>query len=160
MKTKTTFLAAVSFVAALSFATAQTAAAQCRDSWINNAYKDVAGRSPVGEHEGGECNIKLYNNGSWGNYDELKGYVRQLKDSGTKIGYAALSNGTTVMAVQGNGVTAIAMLDRAGNIISGGAGNFSGSINRNTPGFSFASGYSLQSGRSIKTSGKGGLKIQ
>ena len=185
MKIKTTFFAAVGFVAALSFTTTQTAAAQCRDPWINNAYKDVAGRSPVGEYEGGECNIKLYNNGSWSSYDELKGHVRELKDSGIKIGYAALSNGNTLMIVSGNGMTAIVMLNRSGsviaagggnvvaagggnvvaagggNVVAAGGGNFAGQISQNTPGISFIkSGYSLQSGRSIKTSGKGGLKIQ
>ena len=176
MKIKTTFFAAVGFVAALSFTTTQTAAAQCRDPWINNAYKDVAGRSPVGEYEGGECNIKLYNNGSWSSYDELKGLVRELKDSGTKIGYAALNNGNTAMAASGNGITGIAVLNRSGNVIAAGGGNvvaagggnviaadggnFAGQISRNTPGFSFTSSYSLQSGRSIKTSGKGGLKIK
>ena len=168
MKIKTTFFAAVGFVAALSFTTTQTAAAQCRDPWINNAYKDVAGRSPVGEYEGGECNIRLYNNGSWSSYDELKGHVRELKDSGIKIGYAALSNGNTLMIVSGNGMTAIVMLNRSGsviaaggvNVVAAGGGNFAGQISRNTPGFSFTSSYSLQSGRSIKTSGKGGLKIK
>ena len=181
MKTKTTFFAAVGLVAALSFTTAQMAAAQCRDAWINNAYRDVAGRTPTGRGEVGECNIKLYNNDSWNNYDELKRYVQEIR-SNLKIGVKELGGGKWGMAVQGGGVTAVNVMDLAGNLVAAGGRNLIGNdaaglvaagggnlvgndgasirVDKNTPGFNFSGGYAILSGRKIKTNGQGGLKIQ
>jgi hypothetical protein len=48
------------------------AKAQNCDPWIQQAYKQLYGRSATAE----ECNIKNYNNGSWNNYDELVRYIK------------------------------------------------------------------------------------
>ena len=57
-----------------------TAATPCRDPWVSQAVREVAGREPYGSGEIGECNIQLYG-ARWGSYDELKGYVRQARDT-------------------------------------------------------------------------------
>ena len=197
MKTKTTLLAAVGLMTSLSFTAVQTARAQCRDPWINNAYREVAGRAPSGTGDVGECYTKLYNDGSWNNYNELKRYVQELRNNNIKIAYANAGNYRYAMAISQNGYVAVNLIDFAGNMVAAGGGNMvaagggnmvaagggnmvaagggnlnNGSVNlvgndgasikidKNTPGFSPASGYSLQSGRIIKTSGKGGLKIR
>lgn len=49
--------------------------APCRDPWVNIAIRELRGRAPSGQHESGECNVRLYNGASWGSYAELKGYV-------------------------------------------------------------------------------------
>ncbi len=161
--------------------------AQCRDPWINQAYREL-GRTPVGQGEAGVCNIKLYNNGTWGAYPELKGYVQQFLASGIKVGYAMVDGGNSVMAVRTtDGVVAISGLNPSGFIVwqstgnhpntlvvnkllsEGGAslisqdgGGFQGTINANTPGFSFGNGYTLQSGerKRVKTSGNGAIVIR
>jgi hypothetical protein len=51
------------------------AAGVCTDPWISRAYRDL-GRTPAGWGGANECNIRLYGNGSWGSYDQLKGYVQ------------------------------------------------------------------------------------
>ncbi|MBF9141448.1 hypothetical protein [Hymenobacter properus] len=101
-----------------------SASAQCRDPWIAKAYQQVARRNPVGQGEICECNIKLYNNGSWGNYNELVGYVQQFLNSGTRVGYAPLSNGNFAMAIlSGNQVSAVSVLNAGGNVVAAGGGN-------------------------------------
>ena len=56
---------------------ASSTPANC-DPWIVQIYKSEFGREP----NAAECNIRNYNNGSWGNYDELKGYIRKYKGIG------------------------------------------------------------------------------
>lgn len=53
---------------------AAAAPANC-DPWIVDIYKKELGREPNAT----ECNIKNYNNGSWGSYDELKSYIKRYK---------------------------------------------------------------------------------
>lgn len=48
-----------------------TMKAQTCDPWISRAYKQMYGRTP----SSAECNIRNYNNGSWGSYAELVGYI-------------------------------------------------------------------------------------
>lgn len=48
-----------------------TLKAQTCDPWITQAYKQMYGRTP----SSAECNIRNYNNGSWGSYAELVGYI-------------------------------------------------------------------------------------
>ena len=160
--------------------------AQCRDPWINQAYREL-GRTPVGQGEAGVCNIKLYNNGTWGAYPELKGYVQQYINSGITTGYLMLPNGNSAFALKtSDGMVAIGVLDASGklvasgggnlvasgagnlvasgggNLVASGAGNFQGLINVNTPGLQFSSGYTLQSGerKRVKTSGNGAIVIR
>ena len=182
MKTKATFFTAINLMTALCFATVQTTQAQCRDPWINQIYREVAGRGPVGTGEVGECSIKLYNNGSWNNYNELKRYVQELRNNAVRIAYKDVGNDKFVMAVSQNGNMGVNLMTRAGSVVAGGAGNVvaggagnligmdgagiisndgaSIRIDKNTPGFSFSGGYSALSGRKIKTSGNAGIKIQ
>lgn len=49
-------------------------AAQGCDPWITKAYKELYNRAPTAQ----ECNIRNYNNGSWSNYSELLGYVKNF----------------------------------------------------------------------------------
>jgi hypothetical protein len=57
-----------------------TATTPCRDPWVSQAVREVAGREPYGAGETGECNIQLYG-ARWGSYDELRNYVRQARSS-------------------------------------------------------------------------------
>jgi len=49
------------------------------DPWIVQIYKSEFGREPNAT----ECNIRNYNNGSWGSYDELKGHIKRYKGIST-----------------------------------------------------------------------------
>lgn len=54
----------------LTSVTAKSFAQKC-DPWIVTGYKELFGRDPSGT----ECNIKNYNNGSWGSYCELVRHI-------------------------------------------------------------------------------------
>lgn len=43
----------------------------CRDPWVTKAVSKVTGRTPKGFGDTGECNIRLYGGGQWGNYQDL-----------------------------------------------------------------------------------------
>jgi hypothetical protein len=55
----------------------------CKDPWITQAYKDPqgVGRTPEGWGTKGQCNTKLYNNGSWNSYNHLRTLVKDLNTS-------------------------------------------------------------------------------
>lgn len=55
--------------------------AQCRDAWVTDAIRAVHSRAPSGAGEAGECNVKLYNNGSWASKNELIGHVRTVNSA-------------------------------------------------------------------------------
>ncbi|WP_151087821.1 hypothetical protein [Hymenobacter baengnokdamensis] len=164
---------------------ALSAAAQCRDPWIGQIYQQLYNRKPVGQGETGECNIHLYNNGTWGSRDELMGYIKQLQQSGLRIGVAPLGNNTVMVVAQGSQVFAVSLLDAGGNLVAAGGGNLVAAgggnlvaagggnivaagggnltgLNANTPGFSFGSNYgTLSAGqRRVATSGKGALVVR
>ena len=170
---------------ALLLAGTVSAAAQCRDPWINQVYQQLAGRKPVGTGDACECNKNLYNNGSWGNYNELSGYVKQLLDSGLRFGYAPVGSNNVLAVAQGNQIIAVSLFDQGGNLVAAGAGNLvaagagnlvaSGGgnlvaagagnltgLNSNTAGFSFGSARGLLSTgqRRVTTSGGGALVIK
>jgi hypothetical protein len=153
------------------------AQAQCRDPWLNQIYRQLYNRAPVGQGESCECNIKLYNNGSWANYQELTNFVKQLQQTGLRFGYAPLGNNTVMAVAQGNLIQAVSVLDANGNLVAAGGGNLVAAGGGNlvaagggnltglraaTPGFGFGSGYSVQSGekRRLPTSGKGAIVIK
>jgi len=182
MKTKTTLFTAVGLLIAFSFTAGQTAHAQCRDPWINQAYREL-GKTPAGQGEAGQCNIKFYNNGTWGSYPELKRYVQEFQSCGITVGHAMLPNGHSVMAIKAPSFgTAVNVLDAAGNIFAEGAakaaaagaskliGNDSGGlvgqdgstimVDQNAPGFIFSGNFGTLSGRRIKTSGRGGIRVR
>ncbi|UOQ98598.1 hypothetical protein MUN81_03690 [Hymenobacter sp. 5317J-9] len=164
----------------------RTASAQCRDPWIAQAYKQVANRAPVGQGEVCECNIHLYNNGSWGNYNELVGYVRQFLASGTRLGYTPLPNGNFAVAVlNGNQVSAVAVQNSGGNVVAAGGGNVVAAgggnvvaagggnmvaagggnitgLSSSTPGFAFGMSRGLLAAgeRRVATSGNGAIVIR
>jgi hypothetical protein len=56
-------------------------AGTCKDPLITQAYKDSAGlgRTPEGWGTKGECNPKLYNNGSWSSYNQLRDLIKEVK---------------------------------------------------------------------------------
>jgi hypothetical protein len=164
---------------------ALSASAQCRDPWIAQAYKQAANRAPVGTGEACECNIHLYNNGSWGNYNDLLGYVKQYLASGTRLAYAPLTSGNFAMAVlRGNQVAAVSVLNSGGNLVASGGGNLVASgggnlvasgggnlvasgggnitgLSANTPGFSFGLSRSIMAAgdQRVPTSGAGSIII-
>lgn len=184
MQTKKNLFTALGFLLALNLFCASTASAQCRDPWVSQAVKQVYGRSAVGQGEVCECSIKLYNNGSWGSYNELVGYVQQVLNSGLQLGYAMASNGNPVVIARQNGVMGVSMLNGSGqviaigggnvitagggnvitaggaNVVTSGGANFQG-LNANTPGFMFGSGrQTLAAGQTrLNTSGSGSLVI-
>jgi len=48
----------------------------CRDAWVTQAIREVAGRNPNGTADLGECNYKLYGGGQWNSYPDLVNKVR------------------------------------------------------------------------------------
>ncbi|QKG55702.1 hypothetical protein GKZ68_03025 [Hymenobacter sp. BRD128] len=102
---------------------ALSAAAQCRDPWIGQLYQQLYNRQPVGQGEAGECNIHLYNNGTWGSRDELMGYIKQVQQSGLRVGVAPLGSNTVMAVAQGNQIFAVSVLDAGGNLVASGGGN-------------------------------------
>ncbi|MFD1469133.1 hypothetical protein ACFQ48_12940 [Hymenobacter caeli] len=171
-------------VLALLLTGALHAAAQCRDPWVSQAIQQVYGRKPVGQGEACDCNIRLYNSGAWGSYNELVGYVQQLRQSGLQFGYAPLGSNSVLAVAQGKQVLAVAVFDASGNLVASGGGNLVASgggnlvasgggnlisqdgggftgLTKNTAGFAFGSNYgTLGAGqRRLPTSGKGALVI-
>jgi hypothetical protein len=61
--------------------------AQNCDPWIIQIYKQLYNTAPTAE----ECNIRNYNNGSWGSYDELTGFIKTYKSRQS----SAKTTGTT-----------------------------------------------------------------
>jgi hypothetical protein len=106
----------------MSLTGALSAAAQCRDPWLNQIYQQVYNRKPVGTGESCECNTKLYNNASWNNYNELVGYVKQVQ-GGLRFGYAPLGNNSVMAVALGTQIVAVSVLDGSGNIVAAGGGN-------------------------------------
>lgn len=188
MKTKFLLLTMIN-IAGFSTLFSATVSAQCRDPWINNAYRELYNRTPVGNQEVGECYIRLYNNGSWNNYNELKSYIQQFKNTGTIVGFAPATNNNSVMAVKLiDGTVGVSLLSNnsgtivasgggnlvasgggnlvasgGGNLVASGGGNFNGLISSNTPGFGVTgAGYGTQAGevKRVKASGNGFLVIR
>lgn len=52
-------------------ASGTASAGQCGDPWVTQAVTEVLRRPPP-SNNAPECNIKLYNNGHWSNYKELR----------------------------------------------------------------------------------------
>lgn len=110
------------------------------DPWIFQVYSELYRRSPNAL----ELNIKNYNGGTWGNYEELKKFVMDFQNSlrqsgitmstaivkdiaivglyqhGKQIAVSAVST-TAGQIIAPSGAAIVA--GGAGNIISGGAGN-------------------------------------
>lgn len=79
----------------------------CRDPWINQAIASLGGR-PQGTDMYGECDPKLYNGGTWSSYPELLSAVQATRRD-------LSANRLIWRAVDGNGQTAIALLDGTQN---------------------------------------------
>jgi hypothetical protein len=154
------------------------------DPWIFQVYKELYNRQP----QAWELNIKLYNQGSWNNYAELKKYVQQYQASlsqnglttrtillkgnqssvvlfdqaGKSIAVNLITNdGGSVIAAGGGNVIAAG----GGNVIAAGGGNViaaGGGNLRDLPGASLGSNRQLMSGdkKIIKTSGSGAIIIR
>lgn len=74
------------------------------DPWIFRAYMELYNRAPIAW----ELNIQNYNNGSWSNYNNLKGYIQQY--------HAALqSNGLAIKAGVLNGKPVAVLMDEKNN---------------------------------------------
>jgi hypothetical protein len=119
-------------VAALAAVTvsafAAPAFAQCRDPWVSQAVREVQGRPANGTGELGECNIKLYGNGSWSSYPDLLGKVRARYP---RMGGGVQSSAGVLQAPYGaNGAGMVAA--GGGNMVAAGGGNMvaAGGLNR------------------------------
>lgn len=123
--------------------TASVVQAQCRDAWVTDAIRSVHNRVPNGAGEAGECNVKLYNNGSWSSKNELIGHVRtvnsalykerlnfgvfKLKNNSFDTGLVNASN--RIVASGGGNITAqqaSMVASGGGNIVASGGGNLIG----------------------------------
>jgi hypothetical protein len=79
----------------------------------------------AGEGSTGECNTKLYNNGSWGSYDELVGHARATISmlAGQNVKHEMVGGAPKVVLIDPRkGIPAQAVV--APPIISGNAGAF------------------------------------
>lgn len=59
----------------------------CADPWINISFQQLGYGTPAGFRNSGDCNIALYNSGSWRSFDELKSYVKKSHESLAGSGY-------------------------------------------------------------------------
>jgi hypothetical protein len=141
-------IALAAFVAVLSFPTmslatipnptaAQTAQARaagfCADPWVTLAiwFETASTRNPNGIGNLGECNIQLYNGGSWNSYDQLVSAVSAtMRATNGVFSMSDNHDGTlTIVTNAGGGfsswaqVTGRIVATGAGNIVASGAGN-------------------------------------
>jgi hypothetical protein len=64
----------------------------CRDPWITKAFfKQTRSRIPAGWGTTNECNTKVYNEGSWGSFVLLRGYVNGYLDGVAQSGQKFLT---------------------------------------------------------------------
>lgn len=133
MKKTAIFFGALAMVTL--FAAQNALAGQCRDPWVTQAIQQVKGRAPVDNYESGECNIRNFNNGSWGSYPELLGYVQKYFNSRPSLASGARpaiaggvnagsmlrggSNPNGIVAAGGGNIVAAG----GGNIVAAGGGN-------------------------------------
>jgi hypothetical protein len=95
------------------------------DPWITAIYKELYSRQP----NSWEYNIKNYNNGSWGSYQQLKNYVDQfqksLKNNGITIETAILNNDHNLVVFKKGGVNIGVNLlsNKGGNVVAAGGAN-------------------------------------
>lgn len=105
----------------------------CRDPWITWAHLDASASiyDAVGFGDYGECNPKLYNNGSWANYTELYNAVREyrksLQSAGVSWQRVAQPNGTIAFfaTIDGEkyGVIGKGLEIKNGKLVAAGGGN-------------------------------------
>jgi hypothetical protein len=131
----------------------------CNDPWITIAFKRRWSRIPAGYRDMGECNISLYNGGSWNSFSQLYDYLVDYKramdeansafkfvkmsDSDYRIGLAfdgkVVVDPSNIVALGGNNIIANGgnkiIANGGNNIIAPGGGNFS-----------ITKGYGVQSG--------------
>lgn len=121
-------LLSIGLLAAAVSALAAPAFAQCRDPWVSQAVREVQGRPANGSGELGECNIKLYGNGSWSSYPDLLNKVRARYP---RMGGGAPGAASVLQAPYGaNGAGMVAA--GGGNLVTTGGGNMvaAGGLNR------------------------------
>lgn len=105
----------------------------CSDPWITWAHLDASASiyDAVGFGSYGECNPKLYNNGSWANYTELYNAVREyrksLQSAGINWQRVVQPNKTIAfyMTVDGEkyGLIGKGLEIKNGNLVAAGGGN-------------------------------------
>ena len=119
MKTRIVRKQLLATSALIGLLAASAVQAQCRDPWLTDAIRSVHNRVPNGGGEAGECNIKLYNNGSWGSKNELIGHVRAVNSAlykeQLKFGVFKLKNNSFDTG----------LLNASNRIVASGAGNIS-----------------------------------
>lgn len=114
----------VLLTAASAAVAAPAFAGQCRDPWVTQAVREVTGRESAGQGEFGECNIKLYGNGSWSSYPDLLGKVRARYP---RMGAAAGVAGAAGVLQPRPGVNGAGLIGQDGGSL---IGNDSGSFRR------------------------------
>ncbi|WP_162910742.1 hypothetical protein [Hymenobacter oligotrophus] len=92
----------------------------CTDPWINIAWQQLSSR-PNGEQGVCDCDPRNYNNGSWSNFAELLGYVRQYRSSAVRLNYAKMQDGSyVVQAIYNNAPLGIVRVDAQGRTLASG----------------------------------------
>lgn len=64
---------------------AGSAFGQCRDPWVTEVYKQLKGRPPIGQGDGGECNPALYGS-NWNSQDQLRSQMSATFSSLSEAG--------------------------------------------------------------------------
>lgn len=86
------------------------------DPWIFMAYAELFDRAP----NAFELNIKLYNNGSWNNYDELRNYVRNTQAVFQRVAAVVKQvsdgNGNFLAIIQRAAKTAVSVVSNRGEV--------------------------------------------
>jgi hypothetical protein len=112
----------------------------CTDPWVSLAVSLVKTRgSHVGRAAGsgnsGECDIKLYNGGRWGSYDELVGHVKasQARLAAQNVRFDLHNNQPSLKLIDAaRGINPANLVaagagnilgNAAGNLVAAGAGN-------------------------------------
>jgi hypothetical protein len=94
----------------------------CSDPWVTMALESLFRRVPSSA-----CDIKLYNNGSWGSYAQLLGAVRStyrpvvIGGNGPLAGKAALGVFSGSQLIGAGGASMVAA--GGGNMVAAGGGN-------------------------------------
>lgn len=147
------------------------------DPWIFMAYAELFDRAP----RAFELNIKIYNNGSWNSYDELKKYIRDTQEAMQRIS-AAISEaadalGNTLTVIKRATKTAVSLVNNRGEVkAKGGKAALAAAsealkrlarqkgiqINGNEPGFAPSGKYVTLSGNAeiVPTSGNGAILFE
>src|SRR5215469_1038013 len=96
----------------------------CADRWVTLAIWFTSGgtRNPQGTGQFGECNVQLYNGGSWSNYDQLVSAVSATQRVTSGL-FQMVDNRNGSLTITTNVGGYVACVKTTGRIVSQGGGN-------------------------------------